>query len=38
MIKTLNEIMKANSNLTYNEAVKIQKDMRVALKHHQVFV
>ena len=32
MIKTLNEIMKANSNLTYNEAVKIQKDMRVALE------
>ena len=32
MIKTLNEIMKANPNLTYNEAVKIQKDMRVALE------
>jgi|TARA_Y100000310_G_scaffold247353_1_gene252936 predicted nuclease with TOPRIM domain len=32
MIKTLCEILEANPNMTYNEASKIQKDMRVALE------
>ena len=32
MIKTLNEILKASPDMTYNEAVKVQKDMRVALE------
>ena len=32
MIKTLHEILKASPNMTYNEAVKVQKDMRVALE------
>ena len=32
MIKTLHEILEANPDMTYNEASKIQKDMRVALE------
>jgi len=32
MIKTLNEIMKVNPNLTYKEAEKIQNKMRTALE------
>ena len=32
MIKTLNEILRASPDMTYNEAVKVQKDMRGALE------
>jgi len=32
MIKTLNEILKASPDMTYNEAIKIQKDMRTAVE------
>jgi len=33
MIKTLNEILKASPDMTYNEAVKIQNDMRTAVEN-----
>jgi len=32
MIKTLHEILKASPDMTYNEAVKVQEDMRSAIE------
>ena len=32
MIKTLHEILKASPDMTYNEATKVQEDMRLAIE------